>query len=284
MLNFPIIDTHLHLWDPTKLRYPWLDDIPVLNKSYLLADYDVATGGYPVEKMVFMQCEVDVAQFMDEAMWVAGLAEQEPRIAAIIPWAPLEQGDAARAVLDEYARNPRIKGVRRVIQFEPDIEFCLRPDFVKGVQALADYGMSFDICISHVQLANTIRLVEQCPDVRFMLDHIAKPDIRNHALDPWRDHIKTLAGFENVWCKVSGLVTEADHQQWTPADLKPYIDHVVACFGTERICFGGDWPVVLQAAAWGQWVETLHSALDGVTQAELHRVFRDNAAAFYRLS
>jgi L-fuconolactonase len=237
-----------------------------------------------VEQMIFLQCEVDFAQFREEAAWVNGLAEQDPRITGMVPWAPLEKGDEARPALEEFSQNRRIKGVRRIIQFEPDPEFCLRPDFVRGVQSLADYGFSFDICINHRQLANTIKLVAQCPKVAFILDHIGKPDIKHHLLDPWRAEIQTLAGFPNVWCKISGLVTEADHQQWTRDDLKPYIDHVIESFGFDRVMYGGDWPVAYQATEYPRWVETLEWAVQGCSEDELRKLFRENAIQFYRLS
>jgi len=284
MLDFPIVDAHLHLWNPSYLRYPWLDGDSLLNQPYLLLMYNEATQAQPIEQMVFVQCEADFAQFIEEAEWVVAQAEQDSRIAGIIPWSPLETGDAARTALERLAANPRIKGIRRIIQFEPDPEFCLHPDFVKGVQALSDYGLSFDICINHSQMENTIELVRQCPNVRFMLDHIAKPDIKHHLLDPWRAHLKMLAGFENVSCKMSGLVVEADWHHWTKDDLKPYIDHVIECFGFDRIVFGGDWPVVLRAARWQQWVDTLPWALEGASQDELENLFHDNAIDFYRLT
>ncbi len=284
MLNFPIVDTHLHLWDTKRLRYPWLDNNPLLNKPYLLEDYRRACGPVQVEKMVFLQCECDVSQFMDEADWVTSLAAQDPRIEGIVPWAPLEKGDAARADLERLAENRLMKGIRRIIQFEPDMEFCLRPDFVKGVQALPDYHFSFDICISHIHMANTIKMVRQCPNVQFILDHIGKPDIKNQVFEPWRHEIKALAAFPNAWCKVSGLVTEADHQSWTKEALKPYIDHVIECFGFDRVMYGGDWPVAYQATDYPRWVETLAWAVSGCSNTELEKLFRANAITFYRLN
>jgi len=283
MLDFPLIDTHLHVWDPRLLRYPWLEDIPLLNKPYLLEDYDRASAPVAVEKMVFLQAEVDFAQFQQEADWVDSLAEQDSRLQGIVPWAPLELGAAALPALEKLAANPRIKGIRRIIQFEPDIEFCLQPSFIEGVQLLPRYDLSFDICIIHYQMANTIKMVAQCPDVLFILDHIGKPDIKNGLLDPWRADIKTLSRFPNVWCKISGLVTEADHQHWTKEQLKPYIDHVIDCFGFDRVMYGGDWPVAYQATAYPRWVETLAWAVEGCSEAELRKLFRDNAIAFYRL-
>lgn len=283
MLDFPIVDTHLHLWDPKRLRYPWIDNIPLLNKPYLLEDYKKACGPVQVERMVFLQCECIPEQFLQEAEWVTSLAQQDPRIQGIVPWAPLEKGEAARPDLERLAQNRLIKGVRRIIQFEPDPDFCLRPDFVRGVQMLSNYHLSFDICISHAQMANTIRFVLQCPGVRFILDHIGKPDIKNHLLDPWRAEIKALSEMPNVWCKVSGLVTEADHKTWTKEDLKPYIDCVIACFGFDRVIYGGDWPVAYQAAEYPRWVETLAWAVSGASEAERRKLFHDNAVAFYRL-
>jgi len=206
-----------------------------------------------------------------------------PRIRGIVPWAPLELGEGAEDVLAKLAGNPLVKGIRRIIQFEADPEFCLRPDFVRGVQLLPSHGLSFDLCINHTQMANTLKLVRQCPDVEFIMDHIAKPDIKNHVLDPWRDLLREFAALPNVWCKLSGLVTEADHAQWTPADLRPYIDQVVECFGFDRILFGGDWPVASQATDYPRWVNVLDEALGGCTPDELHKVYVRNAETFYRV-
>ncbi|MBM3190286.1 MAG: amidohydrolase [Chloroflexi bacterium] len=283
MPDFPIVDTHLHVWDTTRLSYPWLASIPLLNKPYLLADYDRACGSVAVERMVFVQAEADFSQYRQETAWVSELAEQDHRLQGIVSWAPLEKGDAARQELEELSQNRLVKGIRRIIQFEPDIAFCLRPDFIRGVQALPDYGLSFDICIMHRQMANTIELVRRCPKVQFILDHIGKPDIKHRLLDPWREGLRTLAGFPNVWCKMSGLVTEADHANWSRDDLRPYIEHVIESFGFDRVAFGGDFPVVLQASPWTRWVETLEWALSGCSADELRKVFRDNALAFYRL-
>ena len=283
MPNFPIVDTHLHIWDLKRLRYPWLDNVPMLNRDHLIQEYRSICGPVQVGKMVFLQCECEQAQFQDEADWVTEVAAIDPRIRGIVPWAPLEKGDAAHAELAKLASNPLIKGIRRIIQFEADPEFCLKPDFVKGVQSLPKHGLSFDICINHTQMANTLKLVRQCPDVQFIMDHIAKPDIKHGLLDPWKQHLREFAALPNVWCKMSGLVTEADFQKWTPVDLKPYIDHVVECFGFDRIIFGGDWPVASQATDYPRWVNTLDAALSGCSPDELHKVYVRNAEKFYRV-
>ncbi len=283
MVTFPIVDTHVHFWDPNRFAYPWLNDLPEIGHLFLPEDHREACGDVVVERIVFLQAEVDPSEFMGEVDWVSSLAEADPRIEGLVAWAPLENGDAARGDLERLAQNHLVKGVRRIIQLEPDIRFCLRPDFVKGVQAVEDFGLSFDICVHHPQLANTIAMVRQCPNVRFMLDHIAKPDIKNHVMEPWKKELKTLSEMENVWCKMSGVATEADHDNWTREDLRPYIDHVLDCFGFDRVVFGSDWPVATLAITYPTWVETACWALEGCSEEELRKVFRSNGMAFYRL-
>jgi len=281
--DFSIIDTHVHLWDPKFLRYPWLDEVVLLNKPYLLDDYNQATQSLNIEQMVFVQCECEPAQCMEEAVWVSELAKSDQRIRGIVPWAPLEQGDGVRDVLERYAENPLIKGVRRIIQFEPDPDFCLQPTFVQGVRMLADYDFTFDICISHGQLQQVLQLIKQCPHVRFILDHAGKPDIKNGLFQSWYTDIQALAALEHVQCKLSGLVTEANHNTWKLVDLKPYVEGVLESFGTDRVLFGGDWPVVYQAASYARWIETLDILFSGLSSFELQQIYYDNAIHFYQL-
>jgi len=282
MINFPIVDAHLHVWDIQKLRYPWLAGVPFLNRTFLLDDYNKACGPVHVQKMLFMQCECDPAQYKDEVAWVSRLAaEEDQRIKGIVAWAPLEKGEAAKAEIEALAQNKLVKGIRRIIQFEEDLTFCLRPDFITGVRMLPAYGLTFDICISHIHTKNTIRFVEQCPDVRFILDHIGKPDIKGGQIDPWRDEIRELAQHDHVFCKVSSLATEADHQNWTISDLRPYVDHIFECFGFDRTVFAGDWPVSSQAATYPGCVETLEQLVAGCSQDDLKKLFHDNAEIFY---
>ena len=283
MPNFPIVDTHLHLWDLGRLRYGWLAGVPMLNRNHLIDDFRQASGGVPVAKMVFVQCECDPVQSYAEVDWAAEVASFDPRLRGIVAQAALERGEAVEVDLVRLASNRLVKGVRRLLEAEPDDAFCLQPDFVRGVQLLPRHGLSFDLCIFHRQLANAIQLVRQCPNVRFVLDHIAKPDIKGGLLDPWRAELRELAALPNVWCKLSGLVTEADFTAWTPAQLRPYLDHVVDCFGLDRVMFGGDWPVSTQASDYARWVATLDEALQGCSPDELHRVYVRNAEAFYRI-
>ncbi len=282
MAKFPIVDTHVHLWHPEQLRYPWLSEVPALNRPYLLKDYIAAYGELEVESIVFVQCDTHPDDGLKETAWVTALANVDPRIQGIVAWAPLEGGEQVAPFVEKLADNPLVKGIRRLIQSE-SLDFCVQPDFVNGVKTLARYQLSFDICIFHPQLGNAIRLVEQCPNVQFILDHIGKPDIKNQLFDPWKQEIETLAAFPNVYCKISGLVTEADLETWTPADLHPYIEHVIACFGFDRVMYGSDWPVSTQASDYPRWVQTLKDAVSRCSPEEQQNLFRDNAIKFYRL-
>lgn len=284
MLDFPIIDTHLHLWDLQRISYPWLADIPVLNKTYLLAEYNQACKKHQVDKMVFLQCEADCNQYKDEADWVSGIAQNEPRIQGIVPWAPLEHGKAARDAVAKLAQNPLVKGIRRIIQFESNPAWCLQPDFVAGVQMLSEFDLHFEICIKGAQQTeNTLELVRRCPDVKFILNHIGKPHINVGELRPWQDHILQFASMTNVWCKMSGLVVEADMANWTADDLRPYVNHVLNCFDFDRVMFGGDWPVVVQAAELHRWIDVLDEITTDRSDFQRRQLFRETASQFYRL-
>ena len=283
MDNFPIVDTHVHLWHPKQLRYPWLKDVPNLNRPYLLQDYSDAYQDLNIESIVFVQCDTHPDDGLKETTWVTSLAAVEPKIKGIVAWAPLEEGEQVAPFVEKLAEESLVKGIRRLIQSE-DIDFCIQPNFVKGVKTLSRFNLSFDLCIFHPQLSNTISLVEQCPNVQFILDHIGKPDIKNQLFDPWKQEITQLASFENVNCKISGLVTEADHNSWTPEDLQPYIEHVLEAFSFDRVIYGSDWPVSTLASDYPRWVQTLKEAVSGCSTDELNKLFHDNAIEFYRLT
>jgi L-fuconolactonase len=284
MPDFPIIDTHVHLWDPRCFRIPWLDGAPQINQTYALKEYAEHTQGVTIEAMVYLEVDVAPSYRLLEAQWVNALADEEPRLRAIVPSAPLEDGDCARSYLEALkALGPRVKGVRRLLQAEPDDASALRPDFVRGVQALADYDFSFDICIFHRQLPAVIELVRRCPEVRFILDHLGKPDIKAGLRDPWQAHIRALAALPNVVCKISGMVTEADHARWTVDDLRPYFETVYDAFGPDRVMFGGDWPVVLLASSYKRWVETVDALTQGLSEDDRRKLWAENAKRVYRL-
>ncbi|MEX0332387.1 MAG: amidohydrolase [Puniceicoccaceae bacterium] len=284
MNKTPIIDTHLHLWDPNAIHYPWLKDVPSINAPHLIPDYKKATQGIEIEKMVFLQCEAEPSQYLDEVKWVSDIAQtQDSRIQSITAWAPLEKGDAAQEDIDKLKDYPLVNGIRRIIQFEDDDEFCLQPDFIKGVQLMEKCGWNFEICIKgDQQFENVLSLVRQTPNVPFILNHIGKPFIADGILSPWDEYIAQLASLPNTTSKVSGLMNEAG-EDWSYEDLRPYLDTVFEQFTIDRVFFGGDWPVCTLNGTYARWYETITRYLDDFSDTEQVLFFNANARRIYHL-
>ena len=283
MPDFSVVDTHLHLWQVDRFDYPWLNDIPPLNRSFLLEDFHQHSKEVDISEMVFVQCDTIASQGLDEARWIASLADVDSRIKGIVAFAPIEEGAGVKSYLDELVKIPKIKGVRRLLHVLDDNEFCLQPSFIEGLHILSDYNLSFDICMRHDQLSHGVRMVQQCPDLQFMLDHIGIPDVENKVFDSWRDNIESLSDFDNVCCKISGVVTTADHQSWTVDEISPYISHAIDCFGWDRVAYGGDWPVSTLATTYPRWVEVLDQIVSGASDHQKRNLYRENAIKFYQL-
>jgi L-fuconolactonase len=283
MPELPIVDTHVHLYDPGVIGYAWMAGKPPLERPHLMAELDAARGRVEIEALVWIEVGADPGQYLQEASYAAGLAERDPRIGAIVAHAPLERGAAVTPDLEKLAAHDLCRGLRRLLQDEADAEFCLRPGFIEAVQLLPRFELTFDICVRHHQLAAAVELARRCPEVRFVLDHIGKPAIRAGLMDPWRTHIKELADLPNIHCKLSGLITEADHRSWTRAQLRPYLDHVIESFGFDRLMYASDWPVSEQTHRYPAWVAILDDLTTGCSTTEVRNLFRNNAIAFYRL-
>ncbi len=286
MFSFPVIDTHVHLWDSTYLHRPWLKEMPLLNRPYGLEQYLEQTEDLSIEAIVCVEADVLPEERLQEVRWLSDQARQNSLIQGIVAAAPIgiEDRTVLRSYLDTLvAIDPRIKGVRRNIQGEMMPGFCVQPDFVSDIQMLSEYDLSFDLCLKHRQLGDVIELVRLCPGTRFVLDHASKPDIRQHLLDPWREQIQELATFPNVACKISGMVTEADHQYWTTGDISSYMMHVLTVFGEDRVMFGGDWPVLLLASSYHRWVETVDVLTSHKSVSAMRKFWSENARRIYRL-
>ena len=284
MPDYPIVDSHVHLLEPKRFGYAWTRNAPSLNRQVLPEHLTKAAAPVKVDQFVFVEVDVDFPQHLVEAEWIAGLAASDPRLTGMVAALPLERGKGVEAELDKLREHGILRGIRRLIQNQPDLEFCVRPQFIEGLKLLAAHDLVFDICILHHQMPNVIKMVRQCPELRFVLDHIGKPGIKAGIFDPWRQHLKELAAMPNVHCKISGVTTEADHKNWTREQLKPYIAHAIESFGFDRIMYGGDWHVSELAGTYPQWIEILDWVVDGATPAEKRKLFRDNAIRFYRLN
>jgi L-fuconolactonase len=283
MPDFPIVDTHVHLYDIDRFRYAWLSSVPRINRTCLIPDFDAARGDVEVEKFVFAEVAVSDDAHIEEAEFVQQLADGDTRLAGIVAHAPLERGAEVKETLERLAAMRNVRGVRRLIETERDPSFCLADAFVGALKLLPSYGFTFDLCVKHWAITYAIELARRCPEVTFVLDHIGKPDIRNGLVEPWRRQIGELAALPNVVCKVSGVITEADHAHWTREDLAPYVTHVIEQFGFDRIMYGSDWSVAELTHRYGEFVEILDGLMSGVPESELRKFYRDNAIRIYRL-
>lgn len=277
----PIIDAHVHFWDPARLEYPWLRNSPI-GTAKLPADYWKGTAGFKVEQVVFVQAECRRDQTQAEVAWVEQLAREEPRIGAIVAFAPMDEEKALTAALEDFSHRPLVRGIRHLVQGERDAKFCLRPEFVAGVKRLGETRLVFEVGARDDQLPAVAQLVERCPGVTFVLDHLGNPRIGEGALEPWAQSVRRLAALPNIFCKVSGAVTRADWKRWKPEQLKPYVDHVLKTFGFQRVLFGSDWPVCTLASSLGRWLEVLNELTRGCTRAERERLWAGTARKLFR--
>jgi predicted TIM-barrel fold metal-dependent hydrolase len=277
-----IVDTHQHLWDLDLFRYSWLDSVPSLNRCFRMPDYLAAAKGLNVVKSVHLEADVDEPYMLDETRHLLALADQPDNPLEGIVACGRPESEDFRSYLDTIVGHPKLKGIRRVLHTQPD-DVGQNVTFIKNVAALSGYGLSFDICVLARQIPIAIKLVSTCPDVVFILDHSGVPQVKEKNLDPWRSNIAEIAKFPNVFCKVSGLVAYADPRKWTAEDLRPFVDHVIASFGWDRVLFGSDWPVCTISASYQQWVAALKEITQSGGEANQRKLFCDNGLRVYRL-
>lgn len=274
-----IIDTHQHLWDTENLEYPWLEGFDLLEKRYTVQDYREAIGDLNVVKSVHVEGDPAESEVVKEVEWLTEIAETDGMIGAIAAAAPLEKPNA-ESILEQLVGFGLVVGVRRMAWHHPDPQFYASPELINGVKLLTKFDLSFELCANSMQLPAAIELVKATPDVRHALNHCGGPDIKGGQFEPWATHIRELAGFENVHCKVSGIVTTAS-ENWTREELKPYIQHLIEAFGYERLMFGSDWPVCTLAATYQEWVDALLWTIEDASDAEKNSLFYENASEFY---
>ena len=277
-----IIDTHQHLWDTSILEYPWLEEFDLLQQKYTPQDYRDAIEDIKVVKSVHVEGDPAETHVVQEAEWLSNLAEADGMIGAIVAAAPLEKPNA-EVILEQLAAFDLVVGIRRMAWHRTDNQFYATPELMNGVKLLAKYDLSFDLCAKYDQLPAAVELVKATPEIRHAVNHCGGPNIKDGEFEPWATHMHELAAFENVHCKVSGIVTTAS-ENWTAEELKPYIRHLVEVFGYDRLMFGSDWPVCTLATKYREWFEALLSAIDDASDAEKNRLFYQNALEFYKIS
>lgn len=274
------VDTHQHLWDLKQFPYSWTDDIPPLRRNFLIGDYIAAAEGSGIGKTVFVECDVDEPYALEEAWHVQNLAQQHPLIAGIVAAARPEKPDFP-AQLDALRDIPLLRGIRRVLHVIPD-GVSQSALFVENVRRLASHRLTFDLCVLARQLPLAVALARECPEVQFILDHCGVPDVKARAFEPWKSDLALIAELPNVACKISGLVAYAG-PGWTVEDLRPWVEHTVACFGWKRLMWGGDWPVCTLGGTLGEWIAASDELFSATSEADRDSLFRTNAERIYHI-
>lgn len=272
-----LIDAHQHFWQVGRFDYPWMtSDLGILYRDYLPSDLEPVLRENRVGATVLVQASNSIA----ESRWLLNLADENNFIAGVVGWVDLASADVD-AQLDELSAHPKFKGVRHLVESEPADDWLVQPSVLNGLQRLAAYGLSSDLLVHTRHLRYARVVAEKCPDLRLVIDHLAKPPIANRGFDEWSREIEPLAVFTNVYCKLSGLVTEANWNSWSTDDLRPYVDRALELFGPERLIFGSDHPVCLLAASYDRVLESFQEM---ISREDHDRVFGENARSFYRLN
>jgi len=276
-----VIDAHLHFWNPGLLHYPWLTRIPALQRAFLPEHFAPLANG-SVDGVIVVEANCEPTEAMAEAEFVDGLAAREPRVLASVASVDLLDEEARGPTLRRLAQRDRVAGIRHNIQgHRPG--YCLRAAFVRGVNDVAEHGFTFDLCITADQLDDVIELVRRCPDTRFVLDHCAKPAVRDNAFSSWAQLLERLASYERVSCKLSGLLSEARPDQRNAETLRPYVEHAHICFGVERLLYGSDWPVCTIAGGETVWRDIVDDLTAAWSPSDRQALYSDNAIRLYGL-
>ncbi len=274
------IDAHQHFWIYNAAEYDWIDDsMSTLRRDFLPADLKPELDRSEFQGSVAVQ----VRQTLEETRWLLELAERSPSILGVVGWADLRSPDI-RSQLKALARNPKLVGVRHIVQSEPDDRFLLQPKFLRGISALEEFDLAYDILIYTKHLPVAAEFVERFPRQRFVLDHLAKPPIKSGHIDSWAHGIKRLSEFPNLYCKLSGLVTEGDWQHWQPEQIVPFLEVAFESFGPDRLMIGSDWPVCLVATSYERTVRVVKKYLSGQKPETGEAVLGGNAQRFWRLA
>ena len=277
-LHPPVIDTHVHFWKYNKKRDAWItDDMKVLQQDYLPEHLALNLKRNGVDGCVAVQAD----QSELETRFLTELAKTHPLIRGVVGWIDL-RAENLEERLGHFSEYEIIRGYRHIAQAEPN-DFLLEKDFQRGVSALKKFDYAYDILIYHYQLPAAVEFVKQFPEQKLVIDHCAKPDIRNKKIDDWKSLMREIAKQTNVYCKLSGLFTEASSKNWSPADFYPYLDVVFDSFGVDRLMFGSDWPVILVSGMYVQWKSLLEKYMENFKQEDKEKVFGVNAIQFYSL-
>ena len=274
------IDAHQHFWRYSSQEYSWIDHTMNILKNDFLPD-DL----FPLMKNIGIggAISVQARQKLEETSWLLQLSEQHDFIKGVVGWVDLRQNKLP-SQLEQFKRHSKFVGVRHVVQDEPDDNFMLGNKFLSGIAELSHYDLAYEILIYHKHMPVTLKFVERFPEQCFILDHIGKPNIKDGIFNPWKEHIRRLAEFPNVYCKISGMATEADWHNWKISDFRPYLDTVFESFGTHRVMMGSDWPVCCLAGGYSEVFKIISNYIITFSREERERIMGNNACNIYKIS
>jgi L-fuconolactonase len=271
------IDSHQHFWHYSPTEHTWMSDsMSAIRRDFLPEDLQPLLASLNFDGCIAVQAR----QSLEETRWLLDLADRFSFIKGVVGWLDLCSPELPYQ-LEQFARHPKLLGVRHVVQDEPDDEFVLRPEFRRGIAQLREFDLIYDLLLFPKHLPAAVRLVEEFPDQPFVLDHIAKPSIAQGLISPWREHLQWLAQFPNVSCKLSGMVTEAKWQQWQPEDYRPYLDTVSEAFGSNRLMIGSDWPVCLLSSDYASTMQLVIEYIQQFPEEAQASILGGNCARFY---
>jgi L-fuconolactonase len=274
-----IVDSHQHFWQVGRFDYPWMSsEVPVLYRDYLPPALAPVLERNEVARTVLVQA----SNSLSESRWLLSMANDYPFIAGVVGWVDLTDAELEQR-LPELISNPKFKGVRHLVESEPAEDWLVQPSVLKGLQTLASHKVTYDLLVHTRHLRHVKTVAESCPELSLVVDHMAKPPVASGEISEWLRELKAVAMFPNVYCKLSGLVTEANHSAWKLDDLRPFVDSALELFGPTRLLFGSDYPVCLLAASYDQVLDSFRELLKELNDDERSRIFSKNAVEFYRL-
>jgi L-fuconolactonase len=274
-----MIDSHQHFWEVGRFDYPWMtSDLGVLYRDYLPQDLEPMLHARGITQTVLVQASNSIA----ESRWLLNLAAANSFIAGVVGWVDLKSANID-AQLAELSAHPKFKGVRHLVESEPNDDWLVQPAVLAGLSQLASYGFSYDLLVHTRHLRYVPEVAQHCPELPLVVDHLAKPPIARNKIKEWLATLEPVAALPNIHCKLSGLVTEADWTSWQPNDLRPYVDCALELFGVDRLMFGSDYPVCLLAATYDRVLDAFQETLTGLSEPDREKIFSTNAARFYRL-
>lgn len=277
-----VVDSHQHFWDPSEIGWPKSlpPEAAILVNSYKPDDLYKELKKFGIDYTVYVQCP---PQNTESNQWMFDNANSNDFVAGVVAWVDLQNPDDTKRTLDKLEQEPKFVGIRHIVEDEPDVDWIIQPKVLESLRELARRKIPYDMLVKPPHLKNVLKVIDKVSELKMVIDHIAKPEIAKGKTDPWQKYLAEIAQYPNIYCKLSGMTTEADWKSWKPADIAPYVEMVVDMFGFDRVMYGSDWPVCRLAGEYEDVWNTINEALCNISDDQRQKVFAANAISFYNL-